>query len=292
MKNIILSKTRKQRMVLTREYRVCMPLTVEEYRIGQLYMIARHSLEQSGDGEGVEVVQNYECEDTEHGKGQFTEKRIHLSSRLPYWLQSICPRVFYVTEKSWNYYPYTFTEYTCSFVPKLNVSIRTRYEDNNGCTENCLKLCEEELKERLVDHIDIAFDDLSSLKHYKEEEDPKFFKSVKTGRGPLIEGWRETDKPIMCSYKVVNAAFEVWGFQTRVEDYIQKAIREVLLLGHRQAFAWIDEWLDMTIEDVREYERQKQAETNEKVKANSAIPDDIKNSNPTTPTTENPPNSV
>lgn len=42
-------------------------------------MIARHSLEQSGDGEGVEVVENKEIEDPVHGKGQYTEKRIHLS---------------------------------------------------------------------------------------------------------------------------------------------------------------------------------------------------------------------
>lgn len=42
-------------------------------------MIARHSNEQSDHGEGVEVVANAECTDEEHGKGQFTEKRIHLS---------------------------------------------------------------------------------------------------------------------------------------------------------------------------------------------------------------------
>lgn len=42
-------------------------------------MIARHSYEQSGDGEGVEVIENKECEDEEHGKGQYTEKHIHLS---------------------------------------------------------------------------------------------------------------------------------------------------------------------------------------------------------------------
>lgn len=50
-----------------------------QYQVGQLYMIARHSLEQSGDGEGVEVVENRECVDDKHGKGQYTEKRIHLS---------------------------------------------------------------------------------------------------------------------------------------------------------------------------------------------------------------------
>lgn len=43
-------------------------------------MIARHSYEQSGDGEGVEVVENRDCEDEKYGKGQFTEKRIHLST--------------------------------------------------------------------------------------------------------------------------------------------------------------------------------------------------------------------
>lgn len=63
----------------------------------------------------------------------------------------------------------------------------------------------------------------------------------------------------------MHASFEVWGLQTRVEDFIQRSIRDILLLGHRQAFAWIDEWHGMTLDDVRDYERQKQAETNEKV---------------------------
>uniref|UniRef100_A0A182USW1 Phosphatidylinositol transfer protein N-terminal domain-containing protein n=1 Tax=Anopheles merus TaxID=30066 RepID=A0A182USW1_ANOME len=220
-------------MVLVKEYRICMPLTVEEYKIGQLYMIARHSLEQSDDGEGVEVIENKECFDPEHGKGQYTEKRIHLSSRLPYWLQAVCPKVFYVIEKGWNYYPYTVTE--------------------------------ETLANRIVDHVDIAFEEPSE-KHYKKEEDPKFFKSRITGRGPLVEGWRQTDEPMMCSYKLVEASFEVWGLQTRVEDFIQKCIRDVLLLGHRQAFAWIDEWHGMSIDDVRMYEKDKQTEANDKLR--------------------------
>lgn len=272
-------------MVLKREYRIAMPLTVEEYHVGQLYMIARHSHEQSFDGAGVEVIENSDCEDPEHGKGQYTEKRLHLSSRLPYWLQAVCPRVFYIVEKSWNYYPYTFTEYTCSFLPRLNVQIYTKYEDNSGTTENCFNLSDEELAERTVDHIDIAFDDLSNIKHYKREEDPKFFKSKLTDRGPLVEGWRDTDKPIMCSYKSIHASFEVWGLQTRVEDFIQRAIRDVLLLGHRQAFTWIDEWYTMTIDDVRQYEHDMQMETNAKLKAtlpSSSIP-----TTPTTPTTPN-----
>lgn len=59
-----------------------------------------------------------------------------------------------------------------------------------------------------------------SPKHYKEEEDPRYFQSKITNRGPLVEGWRSTSQPIMCSYKLVNASFEVWGLQTRVEEFI------------------------------------------------------------------------
>ena len=63
--------------MLIKEYRICMPITVEEvgiiyqqyvdsrsrminfqYKIGQLYMIAKHSHEQSQKGEGVEVIEN------------------------------------------------------------------------------------------------------------------------------------------------------------------------------------------------------------------------------------------
>ncbi|XP_063973898.1 cytoplasmic phosphatidylinositol transfer protein 1 [Diachasmimorpha longicaudata] len=266
-------------MVLTKEYRICMPLTTEEYRVGQLYMIARHSHEQSDADEGVEVVENSECEDPVHGKGQFTEKRIHLSSKLPYWIQALIPRIFYVTEKAWNYYPFTITEYTCSFLPKFLISIKTRYEDNSGSTENCLGITPIELIQRDVDFIDIAYDELSA-KHYKEEEDPKFFQSKKTGRGPLVEGWRDTTNPIMCSYKLVDASFEVWGLQTRVEDFIHKCIRDILLLGHRQAFAWIDEWVEMSIEDVREYEKKMHAATNEKMQLKT---EEEVNSIPVTP---------
>ena len=34
------------------------------------------------------------------------------SRRLPSWVRSVMPRACYVTEKAWNYYPYTITEYT------------------------------------------------------------------------------------------------------------------------------------------------------------------------------------
>ena len=32
-----------------------------------------------------------------------------LCSRLPAWMRSYIPKIFYVEEKAWNFYPYTVT---------------------------------------------------------------------------------------------------------------------------------------------------------------------------------------
>ena len=58
------------------------------------------------------IIALYLNQDPEHGKGQFTEKRIYIGSKLPYWIRKMVPKIFYVTEKAWNYYPFTITEYS------------------------------------------------------------------------------------------------------------------------------------------------------------------------------------
>lgn len=58
--------------------------------------------------------------------------------------------------------------------------------------------------------------------HFTPLQDLRYFKSEKTSRGMLQEGWRDTQDPIMCSYKLVTVKFEVWGLQTRVEQFVHK----------------------------------------------------------------------
>ena len=42
-------------------------------------------------------------------------------------------------------------------------------------------------------------------------------------------------------------------------------MRNVLLMGHRQAYVWMDEWYGMTIEDVRDYEIGMHTQTNQRM---------------------------
>ena len=248
-----------------------MPLSVAEYKVGQLYMIAKHSAENTSGGEGIEILTNEPCETEEHGPGQFTHKRIHLGSSLPGWVRACIPRVFYITEKAWNHFPTTVTVYTCSFLPRFSVKVTTTYKDDRGKNDEAALPAREDGAEREVVTIDISREENVPDKHKEDCPSLRKWRSVKKERGPLTgDDWMEQQDVIMTSYKVVEATFGVWGLQTRAQNFIHKKVAEVLLVGHIQAVAWLDEWADMSIEDVRAYEEEMNA------KSNASIGDEAK----------------
>lgn len=48
-----------------------------QYQVGQLFSVAEASKNETGGGEGIEVLKNEPYED-ESGKGQYTHKKYHL----------------------------------------------------------------------------------------------------------------------------------------------------------------------------------------------------------------------
>ncbi|XP_063931115.1 protein retinal degeneration B isoform X3 [Zophobas morio] len=260
--------------MLIKEYRIPLPLTVEEYRIAQLYMIAKKSREESsGAGSGVEILVNEPYKDGPGGQGQYTHKIYHVGSHLPGWLKGILPKTaLMVEEEAWNAYPYTKTRYTCPFVEKFSLEIETYYYEDNGHQENVFHLTGGDLRNRIVDVINVVKDQLYGA-DYLKSEDPSFYKSEKSGRGPLTENWLEdywrevqgkpqplpNGKALMCAYKLCKVEFRYWGMQTKIEKFIHDiALRKTMLRAHRQAWAWQDEWHGLTMEDIREIEKQTQ----------------------------------
>ncbi|XP_041563992.1 protein retinal degeneration B isoform X2 [Drosophila elegans] len=276
--------------MLIKEYRIPLPLTVEEYRIAQLYMIAKKSREEShGEGSGVEIIINEPYKDGPGGNGQYTKKIYHVGNHLPGWIKSLLPKsALTVEEEAWNAYPYTRTRYTCPFVEKFSLDIETYYYPDNGYQDNVFQLSGSDLRNRIVDVIDIVKDQLWGG-DYVKEEDPKHFVSDKTGRGPLGEDWLEEywrevkgkkqptgrNMSLMTAYKICRVEFRYWGMQTKLEKFIHDvALRKMMLRAHRQAWAWQDEWHGLTIEDIRELERQTQLALAKKMGGGEECSDD------------------
>jgi len=246
-----------------REYRIPLPLTVDEYRVAQLFTTAKFSRENTTkeSHEGVEIIENKPFEEGEK-KGQYTKKIIRLGSRIPDWIKSWIPATLLaIEEEAWNCYPSCKTVYTNKYMgDKFSIVIKSAYLPDAGSTDNALHLTDEQLKLRVVDLVDILLDPIDKTK-YKEEEDPAIFVSKKTGRGKLQKGWQEEAKKngtVMCSYKVVLLELNSWMLSSlfsKFEYFVHTNIlRAILTLGHRQAFTWMDEWYGLTIEDIRKIE--------------------------------------
>nr|XP_021490017.1 phosphatidylinositol transfer protein alpha isoform isoform X2 [Meriones unguiculatus] len=220
-------------MVLLKEYRVILPVSVDEYQVGQLYSVAEASKNETGGGEGVEVLVNepYEKEDGE--KGQYTHKIYHLQSKVPTFVRMLAPEgALNIHEKAWNAYPYCRTVITNEYMKEdFLIKIETWHKPDLGTQENVHKLEPEAWKHVEAIYIDIADRSQVLSKDYKAEEDPAKFKSVKTGRGPLGPNWKQ-EKRLFTNF-------------------------------HRQLFCWLDKWVDLTMDDIRRMEEETKRQLDE-----------------------------
>jgi len=258
--------------MIIKEYRVVLPLTVEEYQVGQLWSVAEASKAETGGGEGVEVLKNEPFSgvpllDGKYSTGQFTHKIYHLQSKVPALLKKIAPKgSLAIHEEAWNAYPYCRTILTNPDYMKDNffVKIETIHLPDRGTTENAHNLPPDVLAKREVVHVDIANDnEFLNAADIKPETSPSLFVSKKTGRGHLQPNWKKTAEPVMCAYKLVTVHFRWFGLQTLVESFAHKQYPRLFSKFHREVFCWIDNWIELTMDDIRAIEEKAQRELDE-----------------------------
>lgn len=254
--------------MLIKEYRVTLPLTVEEYQVAQLFSVAEASKNETGGGEGIEVLKNepftnYSLLGGKYNSGQYTYKIYHLASKVPAFIRLLAPKgSLEIHEEAWNAYPYCRTVITNPKFMKdgFKILIDTLHLAGPGNELNVHELPPEKLKAREVIHIDIANDAVTPA-DYKPDEDPTKFKSAKTGRGPLVgPDWKTKVDPVMTCYKLVTCEFKWFGLQSRIESFIQKSERRLFTNFHRQVFCWTDRWYGLTMDDIRAIEEKTKEE--------------------------------
>uniref|UniRef100_A0A670K6Y9 Phosphatidylinositol transfer protein membrane associated 2 n=1 Tax=Podarcis muralis TaxID=64176 RepID=A0A670K6Y9_PODMU len=240
------------------------------------------------------ILENRPYTDGPGGNGQYTHKVYHIGMHIPSWFRSILPKAaLRVEEESWNAYPYTRTRYTCPFVEKFSIDIETYYISDSGEQANVFNLSPAEKRQTILDPIDIVKDPIPPHE-YKSEEDPKLYKSVKTTRGPLSEDWIKEHKnnpgryPMMCAYKLCKVEFRYWGMQSKIERFIHDVgLRKVMVRAHRQAWCWQDEWYGLTIEDIRQLEKEAQLMLAQKMAQFSCNESELEQHLPKDPLDEN-----
>uniref|UniRef100_A0A914UMR9 Phosphatidylinositol transfer protein n=1 Tax=Plectus sambesii TaxID=2011161 RepID=A0A914UMR9_9BILA len=260
--------------MLIKEYRVVLPMTVEEYQVGQLWSVAEASKRETGGGEGVEVRRNEPFTDVpllngRYSSGQYTHKIYHLQSKVPRIVRAIAPKgALEIHEEAWNAYPYCKTVLTNPDYMKdgFMVKIETMHLPDRGTTDNAHELTADLLGKREIVNLDIGTPQYLTSADTKPETDPTVFMSTKTGRGKLAPGWKNTVEPVMCAYKLVTVEFKWFGLQKTIEKFIHTQYPRLFSKFHREVFCWLDEWYGLTMVDIREIEDQAQRDLEERRK--------------------------
>ncbi|BAM79542.1 phosphatidylinositol transfer protein [Cyanidioschyzon merolae strain 10D] len=255
--------------MLIKEYRLLLPCSVDEYFRAQLYMVAKAAQQETGKraGEGLVIEENRPyaaddpCNEYHMPPGQYTKKVFYLKSKVPAFVRFVMPEsALTMVERSWNAYPHCLTVYSNEWLgDKFRLSVETVHAPDAGTQTNPLNLKDDELRKRQVDFIDIS----CAVPRMEPNEDPTSWQSRRTGRGPLVPGrWYYESQPVMCAYKLCKLEFRKWGLQTMVEEWGHKyGLKYTFIRYHRKLVCWMDEWIDMTIEDIRRMEDETAAVT-------------------------------
>jgi hypothetical protein len=287
------------------EFRIPLPLDVDEFHRGQLYMTAKAELEAATGREGVVVLKNEPYDNTDghmgecpitgtpvpRDRGQYTLKHYVFASKVPGVLKALAPAsALYLIEVAWNAYPHCKTVLVSGYLAKetLKIDVETLHVAGDAYLDNALGLSAAELKQRVVEFVDIRSAAQRDKPDYAPERDASLFRSAKTGRGPLADGWYiEAGRaaaaagggaggpprcPFMCAYKVVRVSCTVFGLGGTVEGAVLGQQRGLFAATHCKAFVTIDEWIESTIADIRRLEDEAAAKTRAIMGDAAAVP--------------------
>ncbi|CAI7857557.1 unnamed protein product [Closterium sp. NIES-53] len=246
-------------MVQIKEFRITMPFTLDEYRVGQTYMRSRMQMENTKGREGIEVIASEPFKDDVLGEGHFSHVVYHFQSRAPAWIRALAPvEALRLEEKNWNAFPRCRTEISCPYFSNYKITTDSFHVADRGESENALKLSDAELELRKVDHVDIASADrdMWSRTIARKRTDPSKIALLKFNRGPLAPGWQETCQPVMTVYKVVHVDAPYWGIGRQMELATIAAQRALYQEAHRKCYGWADDWCSLTVADARRIEQE------------------------------------
>ncbi|SJK86198.1 Phosphatidylinositol transfer protein [Babesia microti strain RI] len=241
----------------TIEFRIPMPMSVEDYCRCQIYAVIKGSKNEVDKGSGLHIVKNEPFFDG-NSEGRLTQKDLYLAKVLPGWLQSMMdPKFTILTEMSYNCYPLTKTNYSNLALSSLVFSIESNHLPGVVNDDNPLNLPEEILNSRKVVNIDIAVDG-----KIPDDENITTIRLKTSDLLPIPKDWlrrftegEELPFKVMTCVKLVTVSVPYFGLLgSKVENFIMNTLKDQFIIYHRRVVIWLDEWKDLTMEELRNME--------------------------------------
>jgi len=240
-------------MGLTKQYKILLPFTVEEYQRGFQWAANEDSVKNNTK---IELNESYIDEKTKK-KGEHIRKKISHTENTPSLVKKLAPEgSLDMIEERWDTYPSTKVSLTNGYLgDKMKITVHTIVKQDAGTTENPHDLP--------ADHkIETVVLDFLNSSDKNPAEDPSQFSSKVTGRGKLTPTWVKDAKvdtdgntfgetPVMCIYALVEVEFNVLGMQKMMEKALHEQMKTAQIKHSRTIFCSIDEWHGLSLAEIK-----------------------------------------
>jgi len=241
------------------EFRVPLPISLEEYPIAQLYNVAKKSLEDQitsishKSPDNYRYVVNEPYEDPDGNKGQYSEKLLTIMGKFPKWITSLVNKDWFtIIEDSWNSFPTFKTTYRSNFVKQIRIEFHTNHVTGQIAPDGKVVPSVDDDIEKLKEivYIDIVNDKADGYDLTKLHSQRKGWKGID-------KDWlNDSSYDIITAYKIFVLDLPVLpGFcQSKVEDWVCAAVQSELCNFHQKIISTVDEWCGYDITRIRELE--------------------------------------
>lgn len=233
------------------EYRILLPLTLKEYNISQLYIASKLSKTESTGDTSIKVLVNEDYDHEVFGPCRKTVKLLNLNSKIQPFIRKFLPKdAQKLEETSFNAFPRCNTKYKNLYFSEktFGITVDSMHLQSKELKDNVLEIPEKIYKKTKVKTLNIAAG--------KGKFDPK---SATCQRGPLSDNWIEESEHVMVCYKFVTIEVHCFGFGW-VAEHIEKNLEKLFMESHQQLYCEMDEWIGMSMEDIRKMEDETKRE--------------------------------
>ncbi|OHS94199.1 Phosphatidylinositol transfer protein [Tritrichomonas foetus] len=253
------------------EFRIFMPFKIPWCRAAAKYSVNRRTREETKGGDGFEIVDagNFEEDGV---TGRYVHRIFHFKNQVPEAVRWTVPDTFaHIHEHNRNAFPHYVAKFEIPGMEgKLILDTETKHVEYTGednIPDNIMGFTPEELTKREVVYPDILNGKTSksgqfSLHGFKYEpggipelkcnKKKQFYHHVPEWVKMYPEG-----APLCLIIKTVKFRFKWPGVQNVVERIVTNSVfPDVYLDTHRAMVYWIDEWFNMTDEDLMDMEQQ------------------------------------
>ena len=241
------------------EYRIKLPLPLDQYKIAQRHTTVEMSKEFTSLGEGVEILENIPCDPAclpnQSGPSRKGVTKVQRTSKRYYIPSEVSAAVglpnCILRESSFNGFPNLRTVVTAEAGTNGEFTIDTlcRKMDDPKDPTNVFKLPQAILDKCSVMDIDIVND----LLPLNKDEDPKEVLGLKDDwQGSLIP------RLSMVVHKLVSVKSREANKETReaVNTLVMDSLRKVFTVFHRKLVCSQDRWTGLNMEDIRTMEQE------------------------------------